>query len=64
MVMYCITGKYDSFLYEWTSMLFLIVSLQFSHSIVSDSLQPHGLQHTPGLPVHHQHLEFAQTHVH
>ena len=26
-------------------MLFLIVSLQFSHSVVSDSLRPHGMQH-------------------
>ena len=31
---------------------------QFSHSVVSDSLQPHGLQHAR-LPVHHQLLEFA-----
>ena len=28
-----------------------------------DCLQPHGLQHA-GLPVHHQLLELAQTHVH
>ena len=27
-------------------------SFQFSHSIMSDSLQPHGLQHV-GLPCHH-----------
>ena len=36
---------------------------QFSHSVASDSLQPHGLQHTR-LPVHHQLPELAQTHVH
>ena len=36
---------------------------QFSHSVMSDSLQPHGLQHT-GSPVHHQLPEFAQTHGH
>ena len=36
-------------------------SVQFSHSVVSNSLQPHG---TPGFPVHHQLLEFTQTHVH
>ena len=30
---------------------------------MSDSLQPHGLQHT-GIPVHHQHPESTQTHVH
>ena len=29
---------------------------------MSNSLWPHGLQ--PGLPVHHQLLEFTQTHVH
>ena len=51
-------------------------SVQFSHSVMSDSLQPHESQHsrppcpspthrsTPGLPVHHQLLEFTQTHVH
>ena len=38
-------------------------SVQFSCSIVSDSLQPRGLQHA-GLPVHHQLPEFTQTHVH
>ena len=32
---------------------------------MSNSLWPHGLQHLPaGLPVHHQHLEFTQTHIH
>ena len=30
---------------------------------MSDSLQPHGLQHA-GIPVHHQLPELAQTHVH
>ena len=38
-------------------------SVQFSHSVMSDSLRPHGLQHTPGLPVHHQLPELTQTHV-
>ena len=38
-------------------------SAQFSRSVVSDSLQPHGLQHS-GPPVHHQLRELAQTHVH
>ena len=36
---------------------------QFSRSVVSDSLQPDGLQQ-PGLPFHRQLLEFTQTHVH
>ena len=34
-----------------------------SWSVVSDSLQPHGM-HTPGFPVLHHLPEFAQTHVH
>ena len=33
------------------------VSVQFSHSVVYDCSPP-------GLPVHHQLLEFTQTHVH
>ena len=37
--------------------------VQFSHSVVSDSLRPHESQQ-PGLPVHHQLPEFTQTHVH
>ena len=38
-------------------------SVQFSRSVVPDSLQPHGLQHA-SLPVYHQIPEFTQTHVH
>ena len=38
-------------------------SVQFSHSVVSDSLRPHELQHARP-PVHHQLPEFTQTHVH
>ena len=37
-------------------------SVQFSRSVVSDSLRPHELQ--PGLSVHHQLPEFTQTHTH
>jgi len=40
-----------------------IHSVQFSQSVVCDSLQPYGLQPT-GLPAHHQLLEFTQTHAH
>ena len=40
-----------------------LVGFQFSHSVVSDSLGSHGLQHTR-LPVHHQLPELVQTHVH
>ena len=38
-------------------------SVQFSRSVMSNSLQPMNCS-TPGLPVHHQPLEFTQTHVH
>jgi len=38
-------------------------SAQFSLSVVSNSLQPSGLQQ-PGFPAHHQLLEPTQTHVH
>ena len=37
-------------------------SVQFSRSVVSDSLWPHELQHA-GFPVHHQLPEFTQTHA-
>ena len=36
---------------------------QFSRSVVSNTLQSHGLQHTR-LAVHHQLPELTQTHVH
>ena len=38
-------------------------SVQFSHSVVSDSLRYYGLQQ-PGFPVLHHLPECAQTHVH
>ena len=38
-------------------------SVQFSHSVVSDSLRPMNCS-TPGLPVYYQRPEFIQTHVH
>ena len=38
-------------------------SVQFSHSGVSGSLRPHGLQHAKP-PVLHQLPELAQTHAH
>ena len=41
----------------------LFSSVQFSHSVVSDSLWSDRLQH-PCLPVHHQLPEFTQTHSH
>ena len=38
-------------------------SVQFSQSVVSNSLWPHGPQHAR-LPAHHQLPEFTKTHVH
>ena len=40
-----------------------ISSVQFSHSVMSNSLRPHELQQARH-PVDHQLLEFTQTHVH
>ena len=40
-----------------------VLSVQFSHSFMSDSLQPHGLQHTRP-PCPSQLLEFTQNHFH
>ena len=59
---------------EWVAISFSIymhtcrymytsISDQISRSVVSDSLRPMN-RSTPGLPVHHQFLEFTQTHVH
>ena len=48
---------------DLVELIYKIYSIQFSHSVVSDSLRPHGLQHVR-LPVHHQLPEFTQTHVH
>ena len=41
-----------------------IISVQFSRSVVSDSLRPHELQHARPPCVHHKLPEFTQTHVH
>ena len=43
-------------------LIIVFYSVQFSCSVVSNSLQPHGP--TPGLPVHHQLPELTQTYVH
>ena len=40
-----------------------VYSVQFSCSVMCDSLRPHKPS-TPGFPVHHQLPEFTQTHVH
>ena len=54
----------ELFLVQQDSVLLVnISSVQFNHSVMSDSLGPHN-HSTPGLPIHHQLLEFTQTHVH
>ena len=45
------------------NILLYFTSVQFSRSVMSDSLRPMNCS-TPGLPVHHQLPEFTQTHVH
>ena len=47
----------------WKWNCWIISSVQFSRSVVSDSRDPMNLS-KPGLPVHHQLLEFTRTHVH
>ena len=47
----------------YTAGFYILSSVQFSRSVVSDSLRPHEPQHTRP-PVHHQLPEFTQTHVH
>ena len=41
----------------------LFSSVQFGHSVAFDGCNPLN-RRMPGLPVHHQLLEFTQTHVH
>ena len=43
-------------------LILLFSSVQFSHSVVSDSLRPHESQHAR--PPYHQLPEFTETHVH
>ena len=53
-------GIFQARVLEWGARLLL--SVQFSRSVVSDSLRPHESQHVR--TVHHQLPEFTQTHVH
>ena len=46
--------------YIW---VYIYISVQFSHSVVSNSATPWSAA-WPGLPVHHQLPEFTQTHAH
>ena len=54
---------FNTFLLANKLLSFSVSSVQFSRSVVSDSLRPRESQ-LPGLPVHHQLPEFTQTHVH
>ena len=45
------------------SSLTISISVQFSHSVMSDSLRPHGLKNIR-LPVHYQITELPQTYTH
>ena len=58
-VILCIIGCLAAFL----SSLYSFSSFQFSRSIMSDLCDPMN-RSMPGLPAHHQLLEFTQTHVH
>ena len=59
----CAIYRYLVFSFELYSKIHKYCSVQFSHSVVSNSLLLHGLQHTR-FPVHHQLPELIQTHVH
>jgi len=50
--------------FEGLTMTASVFSFFVVHSVMSDSLQPHGLCNMPGFPVPHHLPEFAQTHVH
>ena len=50
-------------LYFLSSILLALSSVQFSHSVMSDSLRSMDYS-TPGFAVHHQLLELVQTHAH
>ena len=53
----------QSFVYFWGRPRDQRWEVQFSRSVMTDSLWPHESQHT-SLSVHHQLPEFTQTHVH
>ena len=67
---WCVTvhggSKNQTGLSDWASTHAVrrsVFIVQFSHSVMSNSLQPHE-PHRAGLPVHHQLPESTQTHVH
>ena len=58
------SGKIISSLLKRSYQFIIAEKVQFSSvAQLSDSLSPHD-RSTPGLPVHHQLLEFTQTHDH
>ena len=60
---FCKKKIHQNFDRDCTEFIDCFSSVQFSCSVIYDSLQPHGLQHAR-LSVHHQLPELAQTHVH
>ena len=58
-----VVENHNSFRFQKCPNSWILSSVQFSRSVVSDSLWPLEPQHT-GLPVHHQLPESTQTHVH
>ena len=60
-------NDYERIIWKWLDLGFMtemgMISVQFSHSVMSNSLRPHRLQHAK-LPVHHQLPELTQTPVH
>ena len=61
--LYCAIQKDSHQNNKKLSKTFSTYTVQFTRSVLSDSLWPHDLS-TPGLPFHHQFLESTQTYVH
>ena len=60
---YCVNLATSTFEHQNSHIQKEIFMLLFNHQVMSNSLRPHGLQHTrPPCPQHL--LEFAQVHVH
>ena len=60
---YSISSSWATLFILGFNLTYMRLSFQFSHSVVSNSLRPHGLQHVR-LPHHHQLPELALIHVH
>ena len=57
----CIEGSFFT-IWAIREVHYILPSVQFSHSVASDSLRPRDCS-IPGLPVHHHLPELTQTHV-